>query len=139
MKDCKIEGRDKILYEEFYGAELLKMKFPEFWEKAVLEKNRFFRYVFSEAKQLVEKTGVSEEYLQGARAAELWERKCGFCFEEITTDRKGEFYCTKDCFSWICARCFKDFYERFRWRAEEIGDIPKKGVTAVGGAGVDGN
>ena len=47
MKDCKIEGRDKILYEEFYGAELLKMKFPEFWEKAVLEKNRFFRYVFS--------------------------------------------------------------------------------------------
>lgn len=46
MKDCKIEGRDKILYEEFYGAELLEMKFPEFWEKAVLEKKSFFSLCF---------------------------------------------------------------------------------------------
>lgn len=110
---------------------LLKIEFPKFWLNAYKNKNHFFNYVLAEAKQYVEKRKLSEEYLKKDNCRKLWERRCEFCFEEITTEINDECYCTGDCYTWICSKCFNEYKAKYKWQVTEVQDIPKSGVVVT--------
>lgn len=122
---------EKNYLRYFKEAKLLKMKFPDFWLNSYKSKNRFFYYVFSEARQHVEKRGLSKEFLEKDRCKELWERHCDLCFKEITLEMKGDFYCTKNGLDWICSDCFTRFKEYLKWEADEICDMPQEEFKEV--------
>jgi len=105
--------------EVFKGAKLLKIVFPEFWKNAYKKKNNFFQYVFSEAKQHVEKLGINKEYLEKDHCKALWHRHCDFCTKEITIVMQEECYCTDDGYGWICEKCYNDLKENFEWKIDE--------------------
>ena len=118
--------------EKFYkGITLLKIVFPGFWLEAYKKKNNFFYYVLEEAKQHVDKIGISNEYLEGDRPKELWHRHCDFCTKKISIEMQEECYCTKDCFNWICAECFNDFKKRFNWKINEVKDISEENIITL--------
>lgn len=127
MNDLKLIEQENYLKK----TKLLKIFFPKFWINAYEKKNRFFDYVFKEAEQHVKKRSLSEEYLKDDHCKELWERNCDFCFEKITTDNKGEYYCSEDCYAWICPKCFNVFRDQYNWQVIEVQDIPEHGVIAV--------
>ncbi len=107
---------------------ILKIDFPLFWTNAYKNKNRFYKYVFTETKQYVEKINLSKEYLKNDNCKKLWERHCEFCFEKITIELTRECYCTEDCFTWICQKCFNEHKDKYNWRVVEVQDIPKSGI-----------
>lgn len=107
------------------GKSLLQITFPEFWHRAYETGNRFFRYVYDEARRHVELRGIDESYLRGDRCRELWHRHCDFCTKEITTDADETCYCTEDGSDWICSECFEDFKQKFEWKVKgNAQDIP---------------
>ena len=55
------------------------------------------------------KKGLFQPYREG------WEHEhCAFCSEKIDKSM-GETYSTEDGYHWICAECFNDFKNMFKW------------------------
>ena len=131
MEDWRIENEKE--FEEFYkGNIFLQIIFPEFWQRAYKTKNRFFDYVFEEAKRHVALLGKYEEFLVGDRCREFWHRHCSFCLTEISTDMHEECYCAENGSYWVCKKCFHDFKNRYNWKViENIQDIPESGFIPL--------
>lgn len=111
MADWRLRGQEEYLS----GATLYKVTFPEFWERAYREKNRFYRSAQRCAKAYVERTGQLAEYLQDERIGRFWHDHCEFCWEKAQTDQEGVFFITGDCSRFICQACCLDFKEQFCW------------------------
>ena len=115
MNDWRITNQEKYLKK----VNLLRIKFPEYWQKAFEENSYFFQKVFAEAVQHVEKLNKSKSYLKEDRCKDLWHRHCDFCMEEISIGRQEECYCTVNYNDWICKDCFNDFKKHFEWNVLE--------------------
>lgn len=110
-QDWRLNGQKEYLQ----NAILHKIVFPEFWERAYMEKNKFFQNVLGCAKKHVKKFPNTREYLNGEKVQLFWHEHCDFCWEKAMTNMECEFYCTKDMQHWICKACFGDFKEKFAW------------------------
>ena len=126
MSDWRLQGQEKYLS----NVTLYKVSFPEFWEKALCEKNEFYKKI-EKAPLTYRKDAdgnwvvVEVEPMPIEEAARHWHKHCEFCWEKAMTNIEGEFYCTKDMHHWICKECFEDFKDKFGWivkTAEELID-----------------
>ena len=119
MSDWRLNGQEDYLS----NLALYKVSFPEFWQTAYKDRNTFYQKIERYAKRHVETTGRGCEYLDGEKIQHFWHEPCEFCWEKALTDKPCEFYCTEDMRYWICAECFRDFFEQFHWQvrpAEEL-------------------
>ena len=111
MEDWRLQGNEDFLE----NAVVYRIKFPEYWEKAFREKNSFFRIVQYDAEDFVNTMNRGQEFLEGEKIRHFWHEHCFFCWEKATTDMESVFYCTEDMQIWICAKCFEDFKDKFKW------------------------
>jgi|GEM_PF-2693523 len=135
--------REEQINERYKGLKLLRVVFPEFWQKSYESKNNFFRYVYDNAKRsidMLEKYPCIEiekwlkenpSWQNDDSCKDFWHDHCWLCEEAETVyaDMKGVFYCSEEehglfGHSWICFKCFDNFKERFGWtvvgEAEDI-------------------
>jgi len=124
MSDWRLELNGHMV-EGLFGATFYKVTFPEFWEVAYREKNRFYQWIEQDAKSWVESTNRGHEYLEGEKIQHFWHEHCHLCYEKATTDRSCTFYATEDLIHWICEECFKDFKDPFHWQAKENFTVKK--------------
>ena len=116
MSDWRLQGQEGYLS----NVTLYKVSFPEFWEKAMHEKNAFYKKI-EKAPVIYRKdangnwVAVEVEPMPIEKAALSWHEHCEFCWEKTMINITGEFYCTKDMYHWICKECFEDFKEQFGW------------------------
>ena len=115
MADWRLNGQEKYLQ----GATLYKIVFPQFWLKAVTERNSFYELIAERARRFAEQMQCGEEYLEGDKLRHFFHEHCEFCMEKVTMDNEGEFYCTTDMEHWICSECFNDFKEPFEWKVKQ--------------------
>ena len=115
MEDWRLNGQEKYLQ----GATLYKIVFPQFWLKAVTERNSFYEMTAECARRFADQMQRGEEYLKGDKIRNFFHEHCEFCMEKVTMDNEGEFYCTTDMEHWICSECFNDFKEPFGWKVKQ--------------------
>lgn len=111
MDDWRLNGQEKYLQ----GVTLYKIVFPQFWLKAVTERNLFYEMIADRAHRFAEQMQRGEEYIEGDEIQHFFHEHCEFCMEKVTMDKEGEFYCTTDMQHWVCSECINDFKERFGW------------------------
>ena len=132
VKDWGIgEQEERYMEEQYKNSKLLKINFPDFWFNAYRNKNNFYKHVFLEAKEYVNKGVCGKEWLKEDRFQELWHRHCDFCLKEIKTDSQGECYCTKDIQHWICPDCYNAYKYHFGFQAEEVEDISSESISNI--------
>lgn len=119
MEDWRLRGQEDYLS----GATFCKVTFPDFWQRAWREKNRFYQKIEADGRRYVEATGRAREYLEGEKIRLFWHEHCEFCWDKVMTDDTKEFYCTEDLHRWVCPECFRDFREKFRFREGTAEDI----------------
>lgn len=112
MKDWRLKGQFDFLKNTY----LEKIVFPDFWEKAYLNQNSFFKMIQNDGKNFVKQYGRGEEFLVGDKVQDFWHEHCVFCTEKITTRDNRICYCTDKFSVWICKTCFDDFNKQFNWR-----------------------
>ena len=113
MEDWRLHGQEYWLE----GKTLYQVVFPDFWEKACRERNAFLRMITDGPVTYVKENGQWQELRQGEASPIDWHEHCDFCWEKATLDKKGTFYFTKDMRHMVCEECFRDFCERFKWKA----------------------
>jgi hypothetical protein len=134
VRDWDISGREANAIErQFKNINLLKIVFPEFWHNAYRNKNNFYKHVFLEAEQHIEKGVCGKEWIEKGCFQKLWQRHCDFCMKSIETDLQEECYCSKDAELWVCAHCYKDYMEHFGWTAKQIDDIHAENIEKIVG------
>ena len=111
MEDWRLHGDEDFLK----NAVLYEIKFPEYWKKAYREKNSFYRLIQNDAENYVKAMNRGMEFLEGEKIQHFWHEHCCFCWSKATTDQQCLFYCTEDMQNWICAECFNDFKDKFKW------------------------
>lgn len=117
MSDWRLTGQENYLADKT----LIRIDFPDFWEKACRDQNAFFRMVTDGPVTYVKETGRWQELREGEISPVEWHEHCDFCWEKAELDKVCTFYCTEDMGHWICAECFRDFGEKFRWRVLDGG------------------
>ncbi len=111
MESWKLRGQEVyLLNSQFY-----KVTFPDFWEEARKNKNRFYDKIKEIATTHVEKTGKGGECLEDDNLHRFWHDHCEFCWEKVTAEEHKECYCTTDFRYWVCGTCFHEFSKQFRW------------------------
>lgn len=115
MEDWRLNGQEKYLQ----GATFYKIVFPQFWLKAVTERNSFYDMIADRAHRFAEQMQRGVEYLEGDKLHQFFHEHCEFCMEKVTTDKECVFYCTTDMQHWVCSDCFNDFKELFAWKVEQ--------------------
>lgn len=115
MEDWRLQGQENYLT----NASLLRIRFPEFWQKAYQEKNLFYQKIADYAEHFVATMNRGQEYLEGEKIQHFWHQHCAFCWEKALTDKDCEFYCTPDYRYWICSSCFHDFRDKFQWTVKK--------------------
>ena len=120
-EDWRLAGQEKYLQ----NASLYKVTFPEFWEIACRDKNKFYQIVERQATSFVEQMHRGQEYLTEDKLLHFWHEHCEFCWTAFSAheDDMHSGYCTPDYYRWICEECFQDFQEMFGWTV--IDDTPK--------------
>ncbi len=104
-------------YPDFLkDASLIKVVFPDYWDKSVQKSNNFYKMIQLDAETFVKRFKTGQEYLVDEKIQDFWHTHCIFCTEKITTRKKMVCYCTEDHSEWICMKCFEDFKDRFCWR-----------------------
>ena len=111
QKDWRIINQEDYLFK----AKLIKVQFPEFWEKALVTKNNFYELVVNDAKQFVEKYKKGGEFFKEYTVNKFWHTHCDFCTDTINTNDKRLCFCTEDFNYWICDKCYEDFKNQFEW------------------------
>lgn len=129
MDDWRLRGENDFLE----NAVVYKIKFPEYWEKAYREKNSFYRLIQNDAENFVKVMNQGREFLDGKKIQHFWHEHCYFCWNKATTDRECVFYCTEDMQCWICADCFNDFKDKFKWIVKSGDALCWKSVPAFRG------
>lgn len=112
MEDWRLEGQTNY----FKGLSLLRIEFPDFWEKSFVHKNDFYNLIKNDGETFVKKYKRGEEYLVGDKVQDFWHTHCIFCTEKITTRDNRICYCIPDYSTWICQKCFDDFKVEFNWK-----------------------
>lgn len=112
--DWRLQGQEAYLKQ----ARLIRIRFPEFWQRSYREQNAFYQKLHRYAHRVVEQTGRRREYLEGDKIQHLWHDHCEFCWEKVLTDKECAFYCTEDYRYWICPECVRDFREEFAFEVE---------------------
>ena len=67
MEDWRLNGQEKYLQ----GATLYKIVFPQFWLKAVTERNSFYEMTAECARRFADQMQRGEEYLKGDKIRNL--------------------------------------------------------------------
>lgn len=119
MADWRLRGQEKYLKD----LTLYKVSFPEFWQKAYDEKNKFYQLISAEAHRFAAQMQRGEEYLEGEKIQHFWHAHCEFCWEKAATDKECVFYCTKDMQYWVCPECFRDFKDLFDWKENDSSEL----------------
>ena len=119
MEDWRLNGQEDYLS----NATLYKVQFPEFWQLSYATKNAFYQKIAAYALDYVQKTGKWAELLDGEKIGQFWHEHCEFCWEKAYTNESGVFYCTEDMYYWICAKCFHDFAEEYRWDVKPVEEL----------------
>ena len=119
MDDWRLHGQEKYLQ----NATLYRVVFPQFWKDAYTEKNQFYQMIAAYARRSAERMHSAETSLEGENIRHFWHEHCEFCWNKATTDQEATFYCTKDMRYWVCAECFRDFKEAFRWTEKDATEL----------------
>ena len=118
-EDWRLTGHEEYLQ----NAVLYKVVFPDFWQRAYIDKNAFYQLVLKEAVSHVDRFPHTKEYLEADKIQLFWHAHCDLCWEKAMTDIECEFYCTKDMLHWVCKECFDDFKDKFGWTVKSSDEL----------------
>lgn len=118
-EDWRLIGQEEYLQ----NATLYRIEFPDFWEKAYVDKNKFYQRVLRDAENHVKLFPDTREYLKGEKIQLFWHEHCDFCTRTVMTNTDCVFYCTKDMSCWICKDCYEDFKDKFCWTVKFSDDL----------------